>query len=88
LIGKANRKADRAMKELMKSANFRPRVQTRKGSLAGLGLLGNGLVLALLPFCLFVFTIVAPVYVVFTLVSQATRGKTTPRVTRGALASG
>ncbi len=76
------------MKQLLKSANFRPRVQTRKGSLAGLGVIGNMLVLAILPFCLIAFAIVAPVYFAVSLATLGTRHKAGARYGRGALASG
>ncbi len=76
------------MNMLLRTGNFRPRVQTRKGSLAGLGIVGNGFVLAILPFCLIAFVVLAPVLLAAVALIKGVRLKSAALLRRGALASG
>ena len=72
---------------LLRTASFRPRVQIRKGSLAGLGIIGNGLVLAILPFCLIAIFVVAPLLLLADAVAGGGRLKARARPAPGALVS-
>ena len=72
---------------LLMSANFRPRVQTAKGSLAGLGIIGNGVVFAILPLCLIALLLVLPVILAATLFAKRPRHSKPAPSRRGALAS-
>ena len=71
------------MKALSRTASFRPRVQTRKGSLAGFGIVGNGLVLALLPLFLVAFMVTAPLLLTASAVLGVMRGVLAPEQEAG-----
>ena len=73
---------------ILRTASFRPRVQTRKGSLAGFGIIGNGFVLAILPFFLIAFFVVAPPLLVVAALSGGARFKPAAPTGTGALTSG
>ena len=73
---------------LLMSASFRPRVQTGKGSLAGLGIIGNGIVFAILPLCLLALVVALPAVLLTAIVFKAPRHKVVAPSRPGALASG
>ena len=73
---------------LLMSASFRPRVQTSRGSLAGLGIIGNGIVFAILPLCLLALVVVLPTVLLTALILKAPRHKVARPSGPGALASG